>query len=198
MNNDIPLPPLTDEQCKDLAREVDLDWHRGFQVCEPENRYAALCRAAILLDRQQRAAPSAEPAEWVKNVMEQAQVFASAWALVGGPFDDGNALETAKEARDELRAMLAAAPPAPSAEPVSLNDPAVQKRLAAQWGYVSAPSAEPALPALWVIRATYVTGTVYAVEVNGWPVFSAGSHEVAQQMAHILARLPAPSGEKKA
>jgi hypothetical protein len=41
------------------------------------------------------------------------------------------------------RAMLAVAPPAPSAEPVNLNDPAVQKRLAAQWGYVPAPSAEP-------------------------------------------------------
>ena len=33
--------------------------------------------------------------------------------------------------------------PAPSAEPVNLNDPAVQKRLAAQWGYVPAPSVEP-------------------------------------------------------
>lgn len=30
-----------------------------------------------------------------------------------------------------------------SAVPVNLNDPAVQKRLAAQWGYVPAPSAEP-------------------------------------------------------
>ena len=38
--------------------------------------------------------------------------------------------------------MRAASPPAPSAEPVNLNDPAVQKRLAAQWGYVPAPSVE--------------------------------------------------------
>jgi hypothetical protein len=42
-----------------------------------------------------------------------------------------------------FKAMLAAAPPTPSAEPVKLHDPAVQKRLAAQWGYVPAPSAEP-------------------------------------------------------
>jgi hypothetical protein len=42
--------------------------------------------------------------------------------------------------RNEMRD---AAPPAPSAEPVNLNDPVVQKRLAAQWGYVSALSAEP-------------------------------------------------------
>jgi hypothetical protein len=65
IDDDITLPPLTDEQCRDLAREVDLDWHQGFQVCEPENRYAALCRAAVLLDRQQRAAPSAEPVAWL-------------------------------------------------------------------------------------------------------------------------------------
>ncbi|WP_236200277.1 MULTISPECIES: host nuclease inhibitor protein [Pseudomonas aeruginosa group] len=42
----------------------------------------------------------------VDAVMEQAQVFASAWALVDGPFDSGNALENAEEAKAELREML--------------------------------------------------------------------------------------------
>lgn len=40
-------------------------------------------------------------------LMEQAQVFASAWSLVGGRFDNGNALHEAEEAREELRVMLA-------------------------------------------------------------------------------------------
>lgn len=42
----------------------------------------------------------------IDAVMEQAQVFASAWALVDGPFDNGNALENAEEAKAELREML--------------------------------------------------------------------------------------------
>ncbi len=42
----------------------------------------------------------------VDAIMEQAQVFASAWSLVGGPFDQGNALENAEEAKAELREML--------------------------------------------------------------------------------------------
>lgn len=40
------------------------------------------------------------------QLMEQAQVFASAWSLVGGPFDRGSALENAEEAKDDLREMI--------------------------------------------------------------------------------------------
>ncbi len=43
---------------------------------------------------------------WVDSVMDQAQIFASAWSLVGGQFDPGNALEDAVQAKNELRAML--------------------------------------------------------------------------------------------
>ena len=82
MTDEITLPPLTDEQCKDLAREVDLDWHRGFQVCEPENRYAALCRAAVLLDRQQQAAPSAEPVAHIFPSDVKALQLHETWAMV--------------------------------------------------------------------------------------------------------------------
>jgi hypothetical protein len=45
----------------------------------------------------------------IDSIMEQAQVFASAWSLVGGPFDSGDMLETAKREKAELRMMLAAA-----------------------------------------------------------------------------------------
>lgn len=42
----------------------------------------------------------------IDSIMEQVQVFASAWSLVGGPFDKGNALENAEEAKLDLRDML--------------------------------------------------------------------------------------------
>lgn len=43
---------------------------------------------------------------WINTAMEQAQVFASAWSLVGGCFDTGFALTDAEQAKAELRAML--------------------------------------------------------------------------------------------
>ena len=46
--------------------------------------------------------------EAVNVLMEQAQVFASAWSLVGGRFDDGSMLEAAKEAKATLRGLLKA------------------------------------------------------------------------------------------
>lgn len=42
----------------------------------------------------------------VREVMEQAQVFASTWATVGGRFDTGTAMEDADEAKEELRRMV--------------------------------------------------------------------------------------------
>ncbi|MFG5864432.1 host nuclease inhibitor protein [Metapseudomonas sp. CR1201] len=49
---------------------------------------------------------SAENTISVESIMSQAQVFASAWSLIDGPFDSGNALENAEEAKEELREML--------------------------------------------------------------------------------------------
>ena len=46
--------------------------------------------------------------EAVNVLMEQAQVFASAWSLVGGRFDDGSMLEAAKEAKATLRGLIKA------------------------------------------------------------------------------------------
>ena len=45
-------------------------------------------------------------AETLQHVMEQAQVFASAWALVGGRFDTGSAMDDAEEAKSDLRTMV--------------------------------------------------------------------------------------------
>lgn len=58
----------------------------------------------------------------LEAIMEEAQVFASAWSLVGGPFDNGDAHEEALSAKEDLRKTvregLAALASAPAAEPV--------------------------------------------------------------------------------
>jgi len=50
-----------------------------------------------------------DKAQAIESLMEQAQVFASAWSLVGGRFDSGNGLVEAAAAKDELRRMLVSA-----------------------------------------------------------------------------------------
>ena len=47
-----------------------------------------------------------------------------------------------------LRAALAQ-----QVEPLNLTDPAIQKRLASQWGYVPAAQAEPVEPVAWMYKA---------------------------------------------
>ncbi|AXE31580.1 hypothetical protein DK842_17740 [Chromobacterium phragmitis] len=68
---------------------------------------------------------SAAPEEWINKVMEQAQVFASSWALVGGRFDAGRALENAEVQKQALREMLQAAPA--TAEESSADQPAPEE-----------------------------------------------------------------------
>ncbi|KAG1541861.1 hypothetical protein G6F50_014177 [Rhizopus delemar] len=53
---------------------------------------------------QNNAAQAAE--QDIEAIMEQAQVFASAWAFLGGPFDNGSGLEQAERERSNLRALL--------------------------------------------------------------------------------------------
>ena len=45
----------------------------------------------------------------LNSIMAQAQVFASAWSSVGGPFDNGDMLESAELEKAELREEVAAA-----------------------------------------------------------------------------------------
>jgi hypothetical protein len=70
--------------------------------------------------------------EWVDSVMEQAQVFASAWSLVGSRFDSGNGLENAEEEKKALRAMLAT-PPAQPAVPDSITDDSESPEYRSGW-----------------------------------------------------------------
>lgn len=49
--------------------------------------------------------------QWLA-ILEQSQVFASAWAFVDGPFDDGSGMKHACEVQAELAAMFDALPDA--------------------------------------------------------------------------------------
>lgn len=42
----------------------------------------------------------------IEVLMEQAQVYASAWSLVGGVFDTGDQLAVAEEEKSQLEEML--------------------------------------------------------------------------------------------
>jgi hypothetical protein len=57
-------------------------------------------------DTKPASQPKALTAEQIDAIMEQAQVFASAWSLVGGVFDSGDALVNAHQEKDDLRNML--------------------------------------------------------------------------------------------
>lgn len=46
--------------------------------------------------------------EVIDAIMEQAQVFASSYSLVGGRFDDGSKMEQSNEEKAELRRMIEA------------------------------------------------------------------------------------------
>ena len=45
----------------------------------------------------------------VQGLMAKAQEFASTWAVVDGPFDDGGAMQRANESKAQLEAMIVAA-----------------------------------------------------------------------------------------
>jgi hypothetical protein len=64
----------------------------------------------------------------IKEIMEQAQVFASAWSLVGGRFDDGSMLGEAETAKAELSCVIARAieQRATAQEPVTVPDEQAQ------------------------------------------------------------------------
>lgn len=92
---------------------------RDFESFTPDElsrtlaRLAKVADEAVLSETEFAAVPTPpapEQAEqqsaWVEQIMEQAQVFASAWSLVGGQFDAGDGLEHAKEEKQRLRALL--------------------------------------------------------------------------------------------
>jgi hypothetical protein len=93
------------------------DVHAAFTKNFPKSRISQAWINFAADIAQAIAARAAKPAQdvgltdeqktWAVNqLMEQAQVFASAWSLVGGRYDFGNALEEAEQAKTELRSMV--------------------------------------------------------------------------------------------
>jgi hypothetical protein len=76
----------------------------------------------VVWEKEAAPTPPAQSNEnLIQKLMEQAQVFASAWSLVDGPFDSGNAISDAEEAKAELEGMLREAittAPAQEVEPL--------------------------------------------------------------------------------
>ena len=69
----------------------------------------------------------------VDELMEQAQIFASSWSLVGGFFDKGQMLSQAEEVKAELRQMLEAALPAKAFKDLPLSESALSSEERAKW-----------------------------------------------------------------
>jgi hypothetical protein len=91
---------LTDEEI-DSAYELAANQHLRPQDKRMVFAVSRTIEAAVLakLANNQQA--------WTDKVMAQVQVFASAWSLVGGRFDDGTMLDQSKLAKEQLREMLA-------------------------------------------------------------------------------------------
>lgn len=98
------------------TKQIPIKDHEGNTQDSSGDRYVDYA----LTDTRLQATPAA-PEEWINKVMEQAQVFASSWALVGGRFDAGGALENAEVQKQALREMLQAVPA--TAEESSADQP---------------------------------------------------------------------------
>jgi chromosome segregation ATPase len=68
----------------------------------------------------------------IDQIMEQAQVFASAWSLVGGMLDSGNALEDAETEKRDLRQTVTDALESLQSENAELRQLAERVKLEAQ------------------------------------------------------------------
>ena len=103
------------------------------EVLEAGHDWSSLAEAEHMLATMQSqpaaAGVSDAEAKYVEQIMEQAQVFASAWSLVGGRFDFGNALDDANEAKDELRALVARAILALRPQAVPMTDEVKEQAL---------------------------------------------------------------------
>ena len=126
------LPQITEAQALSMLLQSDLwDMHKhvGWYSAPEKNfkeKGVGLIQSIIAARDAQWQAKLAEPSTppagerelLIDKIMEQAQVFASSWSLVGGPFDSGDLLEQSGVEKAELREMIAAlaAQPEPAAQ----------------------------------------------------------------------------------
>lgn len=88
--------------------------------------------------------------EPIDAIMAQAQVFASAWSLVGGIFDSGQMLYEANESKAELRQMVTAALSASSEQQAAQQDAALVKPEAGRYVLAWTEVSKIPIRAMWV------------------------------------------------
>lgn len=114
-----PVPTHWIESLPAIAREIFCNYPTKTQkeIDDVIEWFAASISVQMSDAKPPAIAQEPQSTEWVDKVMSQAQVFASAWSLIGGKFDRGGELENAEQQKAELRAMLYAAPQPPAVEP---------------------------------------------------------------------------------
>lgn len=98
----VPVEP-TPEMAVEGARSL-IDG----QESRPGTSWADEARTAYRAMLNAAPSPAADAVS-VDALMEMAQEYASAWSLVGGPFDRGDMLDEAEDAKERLRRAIAAA-----------------------------------------------------------------------------------------
>lgn len=111
------LPPLPDPDgyCtmtpagSVIVPPQDFAKHNAYAIFTAAQLRAYACEAVAAALAAPAASGMTDAARQraVETIMTEAQVFASAWALVGGRFDDGSGMDAANEAKDELRRVVA-------------------------------------------------------------------------------------------
>lgn len=91
-----PSGTTSDQYRAELYDEV---WHKASCM-----GYGNVTEALVALERVKEQ--DEQQSTRAEQIMEQAQVFASAWALVGSSFDTGDGLKWAKEEKERLRTLL--------------------------------------------------------------------------------------------
>lgn len=98
---------LRADELKESNTSLDGTWCDEDEKAAYEEEVALIDRLRAIKFAPADAGEAVLSPKRVEAIMAQAQVFASAWSLVGGVFDHGDALETAEEEKQNLRAMLA-------------------------------------------------------------------------------------------
>lgn len=118
------------------ALEYENSWHEIFKVRPYASTVDAITALRTVL-AQEQAEPEEEPVAW-EDALKDA--FFEGFTCVATHNDI--LLNSPEEAWENYKPPHTAPPQRKEAEPLNLSDPAVRKRLAAQWGYVPATPAE--------------------------------------------------------
>lgn len=122
--------------------------------------------------------------EHAGQIMEQAQVFASAWSLVGGRFDTGNGMSDAEDAKAELRTMVhsLADLAAETVRPVPCAAVAPEEPVAWYWEHFNTTTGETTKTGF---SASRVEPTMHACYAN-----EAGTQMIGTRVTPLFSKPP--------